>query len=128
MRAYIVLNKAPNQSKELRRVMVEYLSFDISERVEKVRKRNGDIIMYQDLPMKCEKCNVKDDTVTYHHYYGRRYKHLENDYDNRIALCGEHHTLSSEFSAHLTPKLFEEWSRMKRGELWFERLKLKKQK
>ena len=120
MRAYIIVTPETIENGLDRnvKVMTNYLSFDLTEALRKKKQRNGDIILYQDLPMSCEKCNLADDTVVYHHYYGRRYHHLEDHACNRIPLCAEHHNLSSEFSAHLTPTLFNEWILEKRGAIW----------
>jgi len=56
----------------------------------------------------CAYC-LKRHGVAFHHIVGRRYKSLKDQLVNVIPLCTEHHVLSSEFSAHLTPKKFKEW-------------------
>lgn len=126
MRAYIVMNDESLDTIKVLDLMKEFLSFDTSEQLKKNVKRNGEIFLFQDLPLVCEYCKIKDDTVVYHHYYGRRYKHLKHDIDNRIPLCNEHHNGSSNFSAHLTPKKFETWILEKRGREWLYRLNDKK--
>lgn len=77
-------------------------------------------------PTICEFCHHASPTVVYHHVFGKRYKHLIDDPDNKVALDVEHHTNSSIFSAHKTPARFKEWIISIRGEEWWQRLLEKK--
>ena len=57
-----------------------------------------------------------------HHIITRSVKHLRWDLDNAIVLCSQHHTLSSQFSAHKTPDLFRKWLDKYRGSWYYEKL------
>lgn len=63
-----------------------------------------------------------------HHVFFRRHKGLKNDPDNLLPLCLEHHTGSSEFSAHGTRDKFKEWAREYIGEEKYEELRIKSTK
>ena len=125
MRAYIYIDDKTDTHDALF-FMKKYLSFDSDEPFETKKKKNGQMLLYQDIPMRCEKCGRQDDSVVYHHYFGRRYKALVDDPENRIPLCGECHNISSEFSAHLTPQKFTDWICEKRGYDWLVSLQQKK--
>ena len=73
-------------------------------------------------PTRCEYCNRGTSVLFKHHVLGRRFKKVKDDPLNHCYLDIEHHTVSSEFSAHLTPKKFKEWIISKRGEAWWEEL------
>lgn len=66
---------------------------------------------------RCEYCWSKDNLVA-HHVVGRRNRGLRWDVRNGVCLCVEHHTMSSTFSAHLTPKKFLEWFKGRRKDDW----------
>ena len=127
MRAYITVDDFLNTPNVVD-LMVGYLSFDQSDSLYESRHKDGTPIKCQDLSMKCEYCSIINESVVYHHFYGRRYKSLIHDIDNRIPLCGKHHNISSEFSAHLTPADFVDWIEQKRGEGWINRLRDKRNK
>lgn len=72
----------------------------------------------------CEYCG-KTSYLNVHHVYSRADRQLRYDLDNACVLCSGCHTLSSKFSAHLTPMEFSEWIREKRGEVWYRDLQRK---
>lgn len=61
-----------------------------------------------------------------HHFIRRVISNTRYDINNGILLCVMHHTESSDFSAHKTPKLFEIWFKTKYPSL-FKELKQKSQ-
>ena len=75
----------------------------------------------------CEYCHKPKGQVQIHthHIFGRRAFNTRWDLDNGIALCSQHHSYSSAFSAHQTPTLFTEWLKKKLGKTWYERLERK---
>ena len=74
----------------------------------------------------CEYCQFKHKKATTgleaHHFFSCSRMSIRWDPDNMFCLCAEHHTLNSEFSAHLTPVWFIEWAKEYRGEDWYNRL------
>lgn len=56
----------------------------------------------------CQKCG-KSGQLNAHHIEGRRNRRLRWDPANGLLLCPACHTLSSEFSAHQTPRDFTHW-------------------
>ena len=72
----------------------------------------------------CEYCKkrFRPSDLHPHHFYSRSNIAIRWDLDNLFALCPEHHTISTEFSAHKTPKKFKEWAIKDRGEDWNIRL------
>lgn len=70
---------------------------------------------------KCKKCG-KVDGLSSHHIFGRRKFSTRWDLDNGITLCDQHHTKDGSFSAHLTPKMFEIWLKIKIGKETYEQL------
>ena len=66
---------------------------------------------------RCERCG-KTTYLQSHHHFSRSILRLRFDVDNGFCLCAGCHTMSSNFSAHLTPALFCEWASEKRGEDW----------
>jgi len=71
---------------------------------------------------KCEKCNDRK-ILKSHHVITKGNKAVRWDVDNGVCLCRKHHTVSSSFSAHKTPKKFKKWIIEKRGEGWYNKLK-----
>ena len=65
---------------------------------------------------RCEYCGAGN--VSAHHIIGRTHLGLRWDVRNGVSLCQKHHTGSSVFSAHLTPKKFEKWIKEYRREDW----------
>ncbi len=88
----------------------------------KIAQQLDSITITQDTPYTCEKCGRCDNTVVIHHVFGRRYKHILWDPDNRSPLCCEHHTGSSEFSTTRTPSKYINWIIEKRGPVWWRKL------
>ena len=119
MRAYIFYNEGLPFDHLY--VMRDWLSFDILEELKRTEV-DGKIVMYQNEPLTCEKCGFISDEVVYHHILNRNYKSLTHSSLNRIPLCNTCHTGSSEFSAHLTPRVFMQWLTAKRGTEWYEAL------
>jgi ribosomal protein S14 len=72
---------------------------------------------------KCEKCGRKD-TLISHHIYSRSNPAVRWDERNGCCLCVSHHTFSAQFSAHKTPIEFIEWLREKRGETWYQTIRM----
>lgn len=73
---------------------------------------------------KCEYCG-KTIHLNSHHIFSRRNKATRYDVNNGICLDAGRHTLSSVFSAHLTPVEFVEWVKEYRGIEWYEELRRK---
>lgn len=73
---------------------------------------------------KCEYC-PKTDNLNSHHIFSRANRSVRWDLDNGVCLCSLHHVFSSVFSAHLTPIDFVEWLKDKRGEEWYQSLRVK---
>lgn len=71
----------------------------------------------------CEYC-YKQTPLNSHHVYSRSKKSTRWSLSNGVCLCVGHHTFSSTFSAHKTPTEFTEWVLKKRGEKWFNSLRL----
>jgi 5-methylcytosine-specific restriction endonuclease McrA len=55
----------------------------------------------------CAYCGAKARNA--HHLIGKRNHRLRWDLSNGINLCPDHHTFSTEFSAHQTSPVFDEW-------------------
>jgi hypothetical protein len=72
---------------------------------------------------KCEYCWWP--WVNSHHLFTRNNYATRFDLDNGVCLCKWHHTMSSKFSAHKTPMIFDEWIISKRWQERYDRLKLK---
>lgn len=72
----------------------------------------------------CQYCGSKS-YLNAHHIFSRSNKNIRHDIENGITLCAKHHTLSSEFSAHLTPVEFVEWVKEFNGEDWYNELRRK---
>lgn len=73
---------------------------------------------------KCEieGCEFKP-TLNSHHIYSRANKSVRWDVTNGVCLCVGHHTMSSGFSAHLTPLEFRDWLYEYYGEEYMEDLR-----
>lgn len=72
---------------------------------------------------KCEYCG-KQSPLNSHHVYSRSKKSTRWSVQNGFCLCVGHHTFSSSFSAHKTPLEFTEWAIKKRGQDWYDRLRI----
>ena len=75
----------------------------------------------------CEKCR-KLSPLNAHHFYSRSIRAVRCDVKNGFCLCVGCHTFSSKFSAHKTPAEFVEWAIERRGEEWYDDLKIRKNK
>ena len=73
---------------------------------------------------KCEHC-WKTDKLNSHHLFTRTNYSTRFDLDNGICLCAGCHTMSSKFSAHWTPMIFDEWIISERWQDRYDRLKFK---
>jgi hypothetical protein len=71
----------------------------------------------------CEICGMRGNNP--HHIIGKRNMAVRFDFDNGVNLCPSHHTLSGSFSAHQTPVDFQEWLVEKRGEKWWNDLRIR---
>jgi endogenous inhibitor of DNA gyrase (YacG/DUF329 family) len=72
---------------------------------------------------KCEYCGI----TTYlnsHHIFSRTNHSVRWDENNGVCLCAKHHVLGS-FSAHKAPLEFAEWLKDKRGDTWYNELRIK---
>jgi len=81
---------------------------------DKVKERAG---------FKCEFCD-KQTTLNSHHIFSRSNRSVRWDLNNGICLCVNHHVFGP-FSAHKAPLEFAEWMIAKRGQKWYDALKLK---
>lgn len=72
---------------------------------------------------RCEKCKNKN-YLNSHHIFGRRNKSVRWEISNGCCLCVGCHKFSSKFSAHETPTLFTDWIKAKRGEEWYDELRI----
>lgn len=72
----------------------------------------------------CAYCWKNDSEVQLHchHLFTRSRKSTKWDIDNWILLCASHHTLSSEFSAHMTGNEFFLWLEEIKGRKWIDQL------
>ena len=73
---------------------------------------------------RCEYC-WKTGWLNSHHLFTRNNYSTRFDLDNGICLCKWHHTVSSKFSAHKTPMIFDERIIKERWQERFDRLKRK---
>jgi len=73
---------------------------------------------------KCEYCG-KTETLNSHHIFSRSNRSVRWDVDNGVCLCVAHHTFSSAFSAHKSPIEFIIWLQEKRGQEWYDNLRIK---
>jgi len=82
---------------------------------ELVKKRAGN---------KCEYCG-KSEYINSHHIFSRSSRSVRWDVDNGVCLCAGHHVFSSTFSAHKTGMEFAAWIIERRGDGWYNKLRLK---
>tara|TARA_R110000803_G_scaffold92847_2_gene160340 strand:+ start:74 stop:418 length:345 start_codon:yes stop_codon:yes gene_type:complete len=73
----------------------------------------------------CENCH-KTTRLNAHHFYSRSIRSVRWDVKNGFCLCVGCHVFSSNFSAHKTPAEFVEWAIEKRGIVWYDELKERK--
>lgn len=73
---------------------------------------------------RCEYC-WSTTWLNSHHLFTRNNYSTRFDLDNWICLCAFHHKLSTKFSAHGTPMLFDEWIISERWQERYDNLKLK---
>lgn len=71
----------------------------------------------------CEYCG-KESSLNSHHIFSRSRLNLRWETDNGVCLCAGHHVLSNS-SAHKAPIEFVEWLREKRGDAWYDGLRIK---
>ena len=78
---------------------------------------------------RCQYCNKWPEEVQLHshHLFTRNRKATRWDIDNWICLCASHHTLSSEFSAHMTGNEFFLWLEWIKWRNWIDDLMHKSQ-
>lgn len=72
---------------------------------------------------KCEMCG-KTQYLNCHHIFSRSRKSVRWDENNGVCLCAGHHTLCND-SAHKAPADFIEWIKGKRGEKWYQDLRIR---
>jgi len=74
---------------------------------------------------RCEYCGKGREVVQLHahHIFGRRHNSVRWSIENGICLCASHHRLGK-FSAHQSPLEFGLWIIQKRGQQWYEKLRL----
>lgn len=66
----------------------------------------------------CEMCG-KADRLQAHHVFTRSIKATRWNPDNGVCLCAGHH-----YNAHIRPEAFRDWITGKRGQEWFDKIKL----
>ena len=71
---------------------------------------------------KCEYCG-KTTYLNAHHVYSRSKRSTRWDLSNGVSLCVGHHTFG-EWSAHKNPIEFIEWIKERRGQEWYDALRL----
>jgi hypothetical protein len=72
---------------------------------------------------KCE-YSGKTTALNTHHIFSRSNRTLRWDADNGVCLNAGYHTLGN-WSAHKSPVEFIEWIKEKRGQEWYDRLRLR---
>lgn len=72
---------------------------------------------------KCEYC-YKKERLNSHHIFSRSNRSTRWDVNNGVCLCVGHHTFGN-MSAHKAPLEFAEWLKEKRGEQWYNELRMK---
>jgi hypothetical protein len=72
---------------------------------------------------KCEKCR-RTQNLNSHHLYSRSNRAVRHDPENGCCLCSGCHALNND-SAHKAPADFWEWIRKKRGETWYQMLRIR---
>ena len=102
--------------------LLELATFDKDDKLRTIHHNNGTITIEQDADYKCLVCGEQSPSVVIHHVFNRSYKFLVDHPLNWIPLCCEHHTDSSEMSAHKTPKKFKEFLINQKGEGWWSEL------
>lgn len=75
---------------------------------------------------KCEYCG-KYEGLNSHHIFSRSNRATRWDEQNGVCLCVSHHVFGT-FSAHKAPIEFAEWLKEKRGEQWYEALRIRARK
>ena len=73
----------------------------------------------------CEVCG-KIKPLNAHHFHGRRCYSVRWDLDNGFCLCVNCHKFSIKLSAHETPACFTFWAIERRGQKWFDELRIRK--
>jgi hypothetical protein len=72
---------------------------------------------------KCEICG-KQESLSAHHYFGRKNKSTRYYVPNGVALCYQHH-VGGVLSAHESPDWFCRYMKIKRGKKWHADLEKK---
>ena len=70
----------------------------------------------------CEVIGCTSHKVNAHHHFGKDARTTRWLMANGFCLCVSHHTLSSRFSAHKTPALFNKFALKIRGQRWEDEL------
>ena len=104
----------PYKAIELKKYKMKSLDKKIDEAWAKIVKLRAG--------MKCEYCG-KTTYLNSHHVYSRSKRSTRWDLSNGVSLCVGHHTFG-EWSAHKNPIEFIEWIKEKRGQDWYNALRL----
>jgi len=70
----------------------------------------------------CERCR-RTDTLNSHHIFSRSSRSTRWDERNGCCLCAGHHVLNN-CSAHKAPIEFVEFLKEKRGEAWYQQIRM----
>ena len=74
--------------------------------------------------LKCEYCGSTSRQLHSHHLYTRSRLSTRWDVENGISLCATHHVLGN-FSAHKSPREFNEWLDQYKGIEFMDRIRVK---
>lgn len=77
---------------------------------------------------RCQYCGRTDVLLNAHHIFTRERLATRYSIKNGSCLCVNHHTFSSDFSAHKTPVEFTDWLRSKYGTQFIDDLRIESQK
>jgi len=102
-------------------------SYKISQKTKKPKNNYLDTLWSKAIKeragYKCEYCG-KEGRVNSHHIFSRSNHSVRWDLDNGICLCVSHHVFGL-FSAHKSPLEFADWIRERRGDEWYQKLRMK---
>lgn len=73
---------------------------------------------------KCERCGREGKYLNCHHIFSRSRKSVRWDESNGCLLCAGCHSLRND-SAHKSPLEFSDWIRARRGEKWYQDLRIR---
>lgn len=102
-KGYVALRKRKNLKDRLRLELDTEWSKAVKDKADQV----------------CEYCG-KTDRLQSHHVFTRSIKAVRWNVDNGVCLCAGHHI----FFAHKKPEAFRDWIIGKRGQEWFDNIKL----